>query len=95
MRLIGILITTMNLAGIISRCEIINVLELIYINSSILNVPRSASNDLIKDRYKQLAIIFHPDKQRTDQQKESAAAQFSHIKQAYEGSLLFQLSISA
>ncbi|TIA80937.1 hypothetical protein E3P92_02609 [Wallemia ichthyophaga] len=55
---------------------------------SILNVPRSASNDLIKDRYKQLAIIFHPDKQRTDQQKESAAAQFSHIKQAYEATLV-------
>ncbi|TIA85911.1 hypothetical protein E3P99_03855 [Wallemia hederae] len=52
--------------------------------SSILNLPRSASNDMIKDRYKQLAVIFHPDKQRTDAQKESAAAQFAHIKQAYE-----------
>ncbi|EIM20678.1 DnaJ-domain-containing protein [Wallemia mellicola CBS 633.66] len=51
---------------------------------SILNLPRNATNEEIKDRYKQLAIIFHPDKQRSDHQREAAALQFSHIKHAYE-----------
>lgn len=50
-----------------------------------MNLPRNATNEEIKDRYKQLAIIFHPDKQRSDHQREAAALQFSHIKHAYEG----------
>lgn len=51
---------------------------------SILNIPRDATTEVIKERYKQLAIIFHPDKQRDERNKEIASNQFFKIQEAYE-----------
>ncbi|KAJ9116398.1 hypothetical protein QFC22_004840 [Naganishia vaughanmartiniae] len=57
---------------------------------ALLNLPKSATTNQIRDRYRALAITFHPDKHRqtnTDDSDAPAASSVSHfnaIQRAYE-----------
>ncbi|KAK1926987.1 hypothetical protein DB88DRAFT_5933 [Papiliotrema laurentii] len=51
---------------------------------AILNVERDASNSEIRDRYRALAAVFHPDRQRTAADKAAAHERFKDIQRAYE-----------
>ena len=53
--------------------------------SSVLNLPPTASEYEIRDRYRQLSIQYHPDKQRDEPAKEIASKQFLKIQKAYQG----------
>ncbi|KAJ2852897.1 hypothetical protein GGI22_005096, partial [Coemansia erecta] len=49
-----------------------------------LNVSRTASTEEIRNAYKQLSRIFHPDKHHDPQRREWAQRQFHNIHRAYE-----------
>ncbi|CDO75734.1 hypothetical protein BN946_scf184921.g10 [Trametes cinnabarina] len=51
---------------------------------SILNLPKTASDHEIRERYRQLSIIFHPDKQTDERRKEAATERFLELQKAYE-----------
>ncbi|KAG1731597.1 uncharacterized protein EDB91DRAFT_711776 [Suillus paluster] len=51
---------------------------------SVLNVPTTASANDIRERYKALSVIFHPDKQRNGSTKDTAAVEFLAIQKAYQ-----------
>lgn len=51
---------------------------------TILNLPRSASEAEIRDRYRHLAPTYHPDRQRDDAHRATAHRQFTEIQRAYE-----------
>lgn len=51
---------------------------------SVLNVPRDASTAEIKDRYRSLAGIYHPDKQPDDVRRQAAHERFQAIQRAHE-----------
>lgn len=51
---------------------------------SVLNVPTTASGNEIRERYRALSVIFHPDKQREERTKDTAAVEFLEIQKAYE-----------
>ncbi|KAK8854909.1 hypothetical protein IAR55_003648 [Kwoniella newhampshirensis] len=51
---------------------------------ALLNLPRAASDAEIRDRYRSLATVYHPDRQRTEQNRASAHARFTEIQRAYE-----------
>jgi DnaJ family protein C protein 11 len=51
---------------------------------ALLNVERDASANDIKDRYRSLASIYHPDKQPDDEHRRAAHARFTAIQRAYE-----------
>ncbi|WVQ82052.1 hypothetical protein IAT38_004180 [Cryptococcus sp. DSM 104549] len=51
---------------------------------ALLNLPKSASEADIRDRYRSLATTFHPDRQRDDRARRAAHAQFTEIQRAYE-----------
>ncbi|KAF8329564.1 uncharacterized protein EI90DRAFT_1411111 [Cantharellus anzutake] len=51
---------------------------------ALLNVPRDASTDLIKEKYRQLAILLHPDKQHDEHRRATANDRFQRLKRAYE-----------
>jgi hypothetical protein len=57
--------------------------------SSVLNLPPTASDYEIRDRYRQLSIQYHPDKQRDESAKEVASKQFLKIQKAYQGMSAF------
>lgn len=50
---------------------------------SVLNVSKTASQDDIKKAYKKLAIKYHPDKCRNDNEKKENEEKFKEISQAY------------
>lgn len=50
---------------------------------AILNVPKDASEEVIRKSYRQLAQIFHPDK-ASEQANGDSATQFMLIQEAYE-----------
>lgn len=50
-----------------------------------LNVPVTASANEIRERYRALSVIFHPDKQRNDRTKDATAMEFLELQKAYEG----------
>jgi len=54
-------------------------------DSSVLNLPPTASDYEIRDRYRQLSIQYHPDKQRDESAKEIASKEFLKIQKAYQG----------
>lgn len=51
-----------------------------------LGVPKNADAALIKRHYRRLSLKFHPDKQtdKSDKEREAAAAKFIEITEAYE-----------
>ncbi|KAH9962184.1 hypothetical protein BC827DRAFT_232105 [Russula dissimulans] len=51
---------------------------------SVLNLPDTASAEEIRERYKSLSVLFHPDKQREDSAKDTASKRFLEIQKAYE-----------
>ncbi|TFY60377.1 hypothetical protein EVG20_g7443 [Dentipellis fragilis] len=55
---------------------------------SVLNLPRSASDNEIRERYRALSVLFHPDKHVGDPTRhDTATARFLEIQKAYEGTL--------
>lgn len=59
----------------------------LYPFSAVLNLPVTASEQEIRDRYKQLSIVFHPDKQHDERTRATAIERFLEIQKAYEGLL--------
>ncbi|KAH9923298.1 DnaJ-domain-containing protein [Amylocystis lapponica] len=51
---------------------------------SVLNLPTIASEYEIRDRYRQLSVLYHPDKQHDEQTKETAAKRFLEVQKAYQ-----------
>ncbi|CAE6406046.1 unnamed protein product [Rhizoctonia solani] len=51
---------------------------------ALFNLPKSATVEEIRDRYKSLAVSLHPDKVRDESHKETMAAKFAQVKRAYE-----------
>ncbi|KAG8216501.1 hypothetical protein J3R82DRAFT_6617 [Butyriboletus roseoflavus] len=51
---------------------------------AVLNLPNTASQSEIRDRYKTLSVIFHPDKQHDERTKDTAASKFLEVQKAYE-----------
>ncbi|GLB39157.1 putative protein with domain of unknown function (DUF3395) [Lyophyllum shimeji] len=51
---------------------------------SVLNLPRTASQSEITERYRALSLIFHPDRQQDQRSKETATKKFLEIQKAYE-----------
>ena len=54
-------------------------------NSAVLNLPKSASDHEVRERYRQLSIVFHPDKQVDEGRKAAATQRFLEVQKAYEG----------
>ncbi|KAH7926250.1 DnaJ-domain-containing protein [Leucogyrophana mollusca] len=50
---------------------------------SVLNLPTSASQNEIRERYRSLSVIFHPDKQHDERTKDTASKEFLEIQKAY------------
>jgi len=50
----------------------------------ILGVPRDATKRQIKKAYRDLALKYHPDKQKNDQERETATKAFQEVGEAYE-----------
>lgn len=50
-----------------------------------LNLPKSASDQEVRERYRQLSVVFHPDKQVDEGRKEAATQRFLEVQKAYEG----------
>ncbi|KAI0264666.1 hypothetical protein BC834DRAFT_956433 [Gloeopeniophorella convolvens] len=51
---------------------------------SVLNLPDTASADEVRERYRALSVLFHPDKQRDESTKATASKRFLEIQKAYE-----------
>jgi len=51
---------------------------------AIFNLPRSASDAEIRDRYRSLASTYHPDRQRDELSRRAAHERFTEIQRAYE-----------
>jgi len=51
---------------------------------SVLNLPDTASAEEVRERYRALSVLFHPDKQRDDSTKKTASKRFLEIQKAYE-----------
>ncbi|KAM5532138.1 hypothetical protein V8D89_014163 [Ganoderma adspersum] len=51
---------------------------------SVFNLPKAASDQEIRERYRQLSIVFHPDKQVNEARKEAATQRFLEVQKAYE-----------
>ncbi|OCH93953.1 DnaJ-domain-containing protein [Obba rivulosa] len=51
---------------------------------TVLNLPPTASDQEVRDRYRQLSVIFHPDKQHDETTKDTATKRFLEIQKAYE-----------
>ncbi|KAG6379727.1 hypothetical protein JVT61DRAFT_10261 [Boletus reticuloceps] len=51
---------------------------------AVLNLPNTASQNEIRERYRALSVIFHPDKQHDERTRDTAASKFLDIQKAYE-----------
>lgn len=51
---------------------------------AMFNLPTSASEAEIRDRYRTLAATFHPDRQRDQASRDAAHGRFTEIQRAYE-----------
>lgn len=51
---------------------------------SLLNLPRTASDEDIRAAYKRLSVILHPDKHRDPEAKQRAEIRFTQLHEAYE-----------
>jgi DnaJ-class molecular chaperone len=54
-------------------------------SSSLLNVPKDATNEQITSHYRAFVVLYHPDKQRSPENRAAAEATFRRIQKAYEG----------
>ena len=52
--------------------------------SAVLNLPVFATEADIREKHRQLSLIFHPDKQRDERTKEVAHEKFLEVQKAYE-----------
>ncbi|KAJ2124061.1 hypothetical protein IW147_001997 [Coemansia sp. RSA 720] len=50
----------------------------------ILNVSRHASTEQVRDSYKRMSLLFHPDRHHDEESREWAHRQFNIINRAYE-----------
>ena len=64
-----------------------------YFISTVLNLPKTASEQEIRDRYKQLSVLFHPDKQHDPSKVETATKRFLEVQKAYEGKCRTRLAL--
>ncbi|KAJ3556184.1 hypothetical protein NM688_g2166 [Phlebia brevispora] len=51
---------------------------------AVLNLPKTATDHEIRDRYRQLSMLFHPDRQRSKEIEATAVKRFLEIQKAYE-----------
>eukprot|EP00833_Pecoramyces_ruminatium_P005726 jgi/Orpsp1_1/1179758/evm.model.c7180000070671.1 len=51
---------------------------------AILNVPKTATQEEIKNAYKKLCILYHPDKHSSEENKVVAQKEFQKINKAYD-----------
>ncbi|KAI8820842.1 uncharacterized protein EV422DRAFT_530422 [Fimicolochytrium jonesii] len=51
---------------------------------AVLNVERTASEEDIKNAYRRLALVFHPDKIHSSEDKEAAEHRFAQIQKAHD-----------
>ncbi|KAI0249743.1 hypothetical protein BJV78DRAFT_1224510 [Lactifluus subvellereus] len=51
---------------------------------SVLNLPDAASAEEVRERYRTLSVLFHPDKQREETIKDTASKRFLEVQKAYE-----------
>jgi DnaJ homolog subfamily C member 11 len=56
----------------------------LFHNSTILNLTTTASDAEIRERYRSLAVIYHPDRNQDPAHKEAAERHFREIQRAYE-----------
>jgi DnaJ-class molecular chaperone len=62
--------------------------EHVCVASTVLGVPRSASAEELRERYRALALVFHPDKHASDgdeRLRDVAAKRHLEVQKAYEG----------
>ncbi|KIJ61429.1 hypothetical protein HYDPIDRAFT_31300 [Hydnomerulius pinastri MD-312] len=52
---------------------------------AVLDLPNTAPQNEIRERYRALSVIFHPDKQHDERVKDTASTKFLEIQKAYEG----------
>ena len=62
-----------------------SIFKVTDLNSSTLNLPRSASQNEIRERYRALSVTFHPDKQHDESIRATASKKFLDVQKAYEG----------
>lgn len=51
---------------------------------ALLNLPHTASDAEIRERYRSLVVTYHPDRQRTDAARAAAHRHFQALQRAYE-----------
>lgn len=51
---------------------------------ALLNLPSTASDAEIRERYRSLVVTYHPDRQRTDAARAAAHRHFQTLQRAYE-----------
>lgn len=49
-----------------------------------MNLPITASSDDINQRFRSLALVLHPDKQRTEDSRQSAQKAFARLARAHQ-----------
>ncbi|TFK41618.1 hypothetical protein BDQ12DRAFT_710665 [Crucibulum laeve] len=54
------------------------------VSCSVLNLPKTASQEEIHERYRSLSLLFHPDKQQDPERSEIALKTFLNVQKAYE-----------
>ncbi|CAG8593717.1 2002_t:CDS:10 [Acaulospora morrowiae] len=57
----------------------------------VLNVSKEATDEEIKDSYKRLCRIFHPDKHIDPESRKAAQSKFQVIQKAYEGKTIYDM----
>ena len=51
---------------------------------AVLNIPIGSDDDDIKDAYKRLSRLLHPDKRRAGRERDAAQESFIELTNAYE-----------
>ena len=57
---------------------------LVHTFSTILNLPETATDAEIRERYRSLAVVYHPDRNSDPGRKEAAERHFRDLQRAYE-----------
>ena len=64
--------------------QMYRMLTRLLVCSAVLNLPVFATEADIREKHRQLSLIFHPDKQRDERTKEVAQEKFLEVQKAYE-----------